>query len=47
LEFEFALDDPADEPTAEASLIYRPVVRSLAGIKNWNAQDITITSAVW
>jgi len=47
LEFEFALDDPDDEPTAEADLIYRPVVRSLAGIKNWNAQDILITSAVW
>jgi hypothetical protein len=47
LEFVFALDDPDDEPTAEASLIYRPVVRSLDSIKNWNAQDILITSAVW
>ena len=47
LEFEFTLDDPDDEPTAEASLIYRPVVRSLDSIKNWNAQDILIAGAVW
>jgi hypothetical protein len=47
LEYEFILEDPEDEPTAEASLIYRPVVRSLAGIKNWNARDILITSTVW
>jgi hypothetical protein len=47
LEYEFTLEDPEDEPTAEASLIYRPVVRSLAGVKNWNTRDILITSAVW
>ena len=47
LEYEFILEDPEDEPTAEASLIYRPVVRSLAGVKNWNTRDILITSAVW
>jgi hypothetical protein len=47
LEYEFILEDPEDEPTDEASLIYRPVVRSLAVIKNWNARDILITSTVW
>jgi hypothetical protein len=47
LKFEFAIEDPEDEPTAEASLIYRPVIRSLATIKNWDAKDILITSSVW
>jgi hypothetical protein len=45
--FEFLIEDPDDEPTAEASLIYRPVIRSLAKIKNWNVEDILITSKVW
>ncbi len=47
LKFEFALEDPADEPTAEASLIYRPVIRSWAKIKNWDVEDILIASRVW
>jgi hypothetical protein len=47
LKFEFAIQDPEDEPTAEASLIYRPVIRPLAKIKNWDVKDILITSSVW
>ena len=47
LKFEFTVQDPEDEPTAEARLIYRPVVRRLAAIKNWDAEDILITSTVW
>lgn len=47
LKYEFALEDPADEPTAEASLIYRPVIKPLATVKNWNVNDILITSSVW
>jgi hypothetical protein len=47
LKYEFALEDPADEPTAEASLIYRPVFKPLANVKNWNVNDILITSSVW
>lgn len=47
LEFEFALDDPEDEPTAEAKLIYRPVVKPLAEKKSWPIQDIVITSIAW
>jgi hypothetical protein len=45
--FEFLIEDPEDEPTAEASLIYRPAIRSLAKIKNWSVEDILITSSVW
>jgi hypothetical protein len=47
LKYEFSLEDPADEPTAEASLIYRPVIRPLAQVKNWTVNDILITSSVW
>ncbi len=47
LTFEFALDDPEDEPTAEAELIYRPVIRPLAEKKNWPVKDILITSSAW
>jgi len=47
LKFEFAIEDPEDEPTAKASLIYRPVIKPLATIKNWDAKDILITSSVW
>jgi len=47
LKFEYELEDPEDEPTAEANLIYRPVIRSWAKIKNWLAEDILITSSVW
>jgi hypothetical protein len=45
--FEFLIEDPEDEPRAEARLIYRPVIRPWAEIKNWNVQDILITSSVW
>ena len=47
LKFEFAIEDSEDEPTAEASLIYRPVIRPLADIKNWDVKDITIATSVW
>ena len=47
LRFEYALKDPQDEPTAEASLIYRPVIKPWAMVKNWLAEDILITSSVW
>ncbi len=47
LKFEFAIEDPDDEPAAEASLIYRPVIKQLATIKNWDVKDILITSSVW
>ena len=47
LTFEFAMDDPDDEPTAKAELIYRPVIRPWAEQKNWPVKDILITSAVW
>jgi hypothetical protein len=47
LRFEYELEDPEDEPTAEASLIYRPVIRPWTKIKNWQAEDILITSSVW
>jgi len=47
LEFEFALEDPEDEPTAEAKLVYRPVIKSLAQLKKWKVEDILITSSIW
>jgi len=47
LKFEFALADPEDEPTAEAKLIYRPVIRPWAEKKNWPVKDILITSSAW
>jgi hypothetical protein len=47
LKFEFLVEDPDDEPTAEASLIYRPAFRSLTEIKSWDVEDILITSSVW
>lgn len=47
LRFEYELEDPEDEPTAEASLIYRPVIKPWAKIKNWQTEDILITSSVW
>jgi len=47
LKFEFAIEDSEDEPTAEASLIYRPVIRPLAEIKNWDVKDIKIATSVW
>ena len=47
IKFEFLVEDPDDEPTAEASLIYRPAFRSLTEIKSWDVEDILITSSVW
>jgi hypothetical protein len=47
LTFEFAMDDPEDEPTAEAELIYRPVIIPWAKMKNWPVKDISITSSAW
>ncbi len=47
LKFEYTLEDPEDEPAAEARLIYRPVIRPWAKMKNWLAEDILITSSVW
>ena len=45
--FEYTLEEPEDEPTAEARLIYRPVIKPWAKVKNWLADDILITSSVW
>jgi len=45
--YQFALDDPDDEPTVEAKLIYRPVIKPLAEKKSWAVEDILITSSVW
>jgi len=47
LKYEFALHTPEDEPTAEAKLIYRPVIRQLAENKSWSVEDILITSSAW
>lgn len=47
LKFEFAIEDPEDEPTVETSLIYRPVIRPLAEMKSWVVEDIEIATAVW
>jgi hypothetical protein len=47
IEFSYKLNDPDDEPTAAAKLIYRPVHSELAKTKNWETKDIMITSRVW
>lgn len=47
LDFEFALEDPEDEPEAEAKLIYRPVIKPLAQAKKWPVKDIVITTRMW
>ena len=47
LTFEFAVDNPNDEPTAKAELIYRPVIRPWAEKKMWPVKDILITSRAW
>lgn len=47
LKFEFAITDPDDEPRVEAKLIYRPVIKPLAKVKNWSVKDILITSSAW
>ncbi len=45
--FVYRLKDELDEPSAEARLVYRPVVRPLALAKDWRVQDITITDKAW
>jgi Cytochrome c554 and c-prime len=47
LKFEFELNDPDDEPTAESRLIYRPVIQPWAEKKGWPTEDILITSQAW
>jgi hypothetical protein len=47
LRFEFAVNDPNDEPTAEAKLVYRPVIRPWAESKGWPVKDILITTKAW
>lgn len=47
LTYEFRLDNPEGDPIAEARLIYRPAIASLARIKNWKSEDILITSSAW
>jgi Cytochrome c554 and c-prime len=47
LSYEFLLENPEDEPTAKAKLIYRPVIRPWVKSKKWPAKDILITSRVW
>ena len=47
LEFQFAMEDPDDEPTAEARLLYRPVIKPLADKKGWAVDDIMIASGAW
>lgn len=47
LEFVFALTDPEDEPSAEATLIYRPVPKRLARAKKWQVEDIHIVTKAW
>jgi hypothetical protein len=47
LSYEFLLENPEDEPTAEAKLIYRPVMRPWVKSKKWHVEDILITSRVW
>ncbi|MDP2647257.1 MAG: multiheme c-type cytochrome [Desulfobacterales bacterium] len=47
LNYTFALNDPGDEPSVEASLIYRPVNQSLADLKGWESKDILMASRTW
>lgn len=47
LEYVFALNDPDDEPEAEAKLIYRPAVKPLAQEKQWLVQDTLMISKAW
>jgi hypothetical protein len=47
LTYDFAIENPDDEPTAEAQLVYRPVIKPLARQKNWAVKDIVIASKVW
>ncbi|MFH1489860.1 MAG: multiheme c-type cytochrome [Pseudomonadota bacterium] len=47
MEFQFAVEDPDDEPSAEAKLVYRPVIKPLAVKKNWDVEDIIIAGSAW
>ncbi len=47
LTYVFHLPAPDDEPSAEARLIYRPVVASLAKSMGWKVKDIPIISKAW
>ncbi|NOX33720.1 MAG: hypothetical protein GXP56_08270 [Deltaproteobacteria bacterium] len=47
LKYRFKIEDPDDEPMAEAKLIYRPFMKSLAQIKKWESKDILITESAW
>jgi hypothetical protein len=46
-QWRFALSDPDSEPTATASLIYRPVFKNLAKSKKWVVDDIKVTEVAW
>lgn len=47
LTYQFKIENPDDEPVAEAKLIYRPFMKSLAKIKKWENNDIIITETAW
>ena len=47
LTYRFKVDNPDDEPTATAELVYRPAHKALTASKKWDAPDIPITSVVW
>jgi len=47
LTYRFAVENPNDEPTATAELVYRPAHTSLVASKKWDAPDIPITSTAW
>lgn len=47
LTYQFKIETPDDEPMAEAKLIYRPFMKSLAKIKKWENNDILITETAW
>ena len=46
-QWRFALNDADSEPTANASLIYRPVFKNLAKSKKWIVDDIKVTEVAW
>ena len=47
LKYQFKIENLNDEPTAEAKLIYRPFMKSLAKVKKWENNDILITETAW
>ncbi|MCF6248363.1 MAG: cytochrome c family protein [Desulfobacula sp.] len=47
LTYQFEIENLDDEPMAEAKLIYRPFMKSLAKIKKWESNDILITETAW